>query len=125
VFESTDGASTWERTGISDADVSLYGVDSDASDDVWVAAGSGTVFHWTGSEWTSSGIGEPDLQDLEVAESDENGYAVGASGAVFAYDGSSWAAETTPTSENLNAVVRGTSSTPAIAVGAGGAVIER
>ena len=125
LFTSTDGASSWEKTGIADADVSLYGLDSHASDDVWVAAGSGTVYHWTGSEWTRTGIGEPDLQDLEVTENDDGGFAIGASGSVFAYDGSSWTAETTPTSENLNAVVLGTSSTPAIAVGAGGAVIER
>jgi hypothetical protein len=125
VYTSTDGASTWEKVGLSDADVSLYGVDSDASDDVWVAAGSGTVYHWTGSEWTRTGIGEPDLQDLEVTDNDDGGFAVGAGGSVFAYDGSSWATETTPTSENLNAVVRATSSTPAIAVGAGGTVIER
>jgi len=47
------------------------------------------------------------------------------SGAVFAYDGSAWAGQSTPTSENLNAIVLSTSSTPAIAVGAGGTVVER
>jgi len=125
VFETTDGGGSWAGRGIADADVSLYGVDSDATDDVWVAAGSGTVYQWNGSEWTSTAIGEPDLRDLEVAAGDQTGYAVGGSAAVFAYDGADWTREETPVTSNLSAVVLGTSSTPPIAVGAGGTVIER
>ena len=102
--------------------MSLYGVDSDATDDVWVAAGSG---QWNGTEWTSTAVGEPDLADLEVGADDETGYAVGGSAAVFGYDGSAWTREDTPVTSNLNAVVLGTNSTPPIAVGAGGTVIER
>jgi len=125
VFETTDGGGSWAGTGIADTDVSLYGVDSDATDDVWVAAGSGTVYQWNGTEWTSTAIGEPDLADLEVAADDQTGYAVGGSAAVFGYDGSTWSREDTPVTSNLNAVVLGTSSIPPIAVGAGGTVIER
>jgi photosystem II stability/assembly factor-like uncharacterized protein len=125
VFETTDGGGTWEDAGIADADVSFYGVDSYTTDLVWVAAGNGTVYHWNGSEWTSTDVGEADLQDLELVQDGQSGYAVGASGAAFAYDGSSWAVEDTPTSNNLNAVVLGTDTTPPIAVGDGGTVIER
>jgi len=125
VFETTDGGGSWEGIGIANTDVSLYGVDSDATDDVWVAAGSGTVYQWNGTEWTSTAIGEPDLRDLEVAADDQTGYAVGGGAAVFAYDGADWTREETPVTSNLSAVVLGTSSTPPIAVGAGGTVIER
>ncbi|PSQ96420.1 MAG: hypothetical protein BRD55_07035 [Bacteroidetes bacterium SW_9_63_38] len=125
VFETTDGGGTWTKTGIADANVAFYGVDSDASNDVWVAGGNGTVYHWNGTAWSSNGIGEPDLDDLEVADSDDNGYTVGGGAAVFTYDGSSWSKQDTPNTENLNAVVIEASSTPAISVGADGTVIER
>jgi hypothetical protein len=125
VYETTDAGGTWGKTGVADANVAFYGVDSNAADDVWVAGGNGTLYRWDGAGWGTTDIGEPTLEDIEVAADDGSGYASGASGAVFAYDGSAWARQSTPTSENLNAVVRSTDSTPAIAVGAGGTVIER
>ena len=124
VFGTTDG-STWTQNGISNADVSLYGVDSDASDDVWGAAGSGTVFQWDGTEWTSTVVGEASLRDIEVASDNQSGYAVGGGASVFAYDGTEWTSEETPTTENLRSIVLRTSSTPAIAVGAGGTILEK
>jgi hypothetical protein len=125
VFETTDGGSSWADRGIADADRSFYGVDANAADDVWVAAGSGTVYRWDGASWTSTALGEPDLEALTVAADGAGGYAVGGSGAVFTYDGASWARQDTPTAQNLEAVVPGTTATPPIAVGAGGTVIER
>jgi len=122
VFETTDNWSSRTKTGIADADVGFYGVDSDATDDVWVAGGSGTLFHWTGSAWSTTNAGEPDLADVEVAGNDQSGFAVGNSGAVFAYDGSAWTRQETPTGENLTSVIQGD---PAIAVGASGTVLER
>jgi hypothetical protein len=122
VFETTDNWSSEAKTGIADADVSFYGVDSDATDDVWVAGGSGTLFHWNGSAWSPTDAGEPDLADVEVAGNDQSGFAVGNSGAVFAYDGSAWSRQETPTGENLTSVIQGD---PAIAVGASGTVLER
>jgi photosystem II stability/assembly factor-like uncharacterized protein len=122
VFETTDNWSTRSKTGIADADVGFYGVDGDASDDVWVAGGGGTVFRWDGSMWSTTDVGEPDLADIEVAGDDQSGYAVGSSGAVFAYDGSAWSRQETPVSQNLTAIVQGD---PAIAVGASGTVLER
>lgn len=124
VFGTEDGG-TWTANGISNADVSIYGVDSDGADDVWTAAGSGTIFHWDGTEWTSTSIGEASLRDIEVTDGDQDGYAVGGGGSVFAYDGASWATEETPTTENLQAITFGTDATPAIAVGAGGTILEK
>jgi photosystem II stability/assembly factor-like uncharacterized protein len=127
VFKTTDGGGTWNKTGIMNANVTFYGIDSDATDDVWVAAGNGVVYRWDGSTWSDNSIGQSDLKDLEVAGDDNSGYAVGGSGTVFAYDGS-WTSQSTPTTENLNAVVLKTTdvpATPAIAVGAGGTILER
>jgi len=125
VFETTDAGNSWTRKGIANANVAFYGIDSDATDDVWLAGGNGTVYRWNGSTWTPNSIGEPDLQDLEVAGDNQNGYASGGSGAIFIYDGSAWSKQETPNTANLNAIVLETSSTPAIAVGAGGTILER
>jgi hypothetical protein len=121
VFATADGE-TWSKTGIADADVGFQGVDSDAADDVWVVGGSGTAFHWDGEEWTPTDLGEPRLVDIEVAADDQSGYTVGVSGAVFSFDGSDWTRQETPTEQNLESIVRGE---PAIAVGAGGTILER
>jgi len=122
VFYTGDGT-TWNKTGIADADVSLYGVDSNAKDDVWVAAGSGTVYHYTPDaegtpKWFSTKVGEAGLRDIEVDDGD--GYAVGNAGAVFDRENGSWSSDTTPNGQGLKAVVDQTND---IAVGASGTII--
>ena len=121
VFYTRDGAS-WDRLGIADANVNLYGVDSDGFDDVWVSGGGGIVYHWTGSRWIKADTGDAGLRDIEVTDADADGYTVGGGGAVYGYDGSEWRQQATPSGANLKAVVRGDVD---VAVGAGGTVIER
>jgi len=121
VFYTRDGAS-WDKLGIANANVNFYGVDSDGFDDVWVSGGGGTVFHWNGSEWITTDLGDAGLRDIEVTEGDGEGFTVGGGGKVFDKSGREWAQDATPTGQNLKAVVRGD---PDIAVGAGGTVIER
>ena len=121
VFATSDGT-TWSKTGIADADVGVQGVDADGADDVWVVGGNGTVFRWDGSAWSPTDLGDAGLRDIEVASTDQSGYAVGKSGAVFSFDGSDWTRQTTPAGQNLTSVVQGD---PAIAVGASGTVLER
>ena len=122
-FTTTDGT-TWERIGIADADVSLYGVDSNAADDVWVAAGGGVVYHYRPDaegtlKWFDTKIGEPALRDLELESGD--GYAVGDGGAVFDRANGTWSRDETPSGQNLTAVVD--QSANDIAVGSGGTII--
>jgi streptogramin lyase len=116
VFVTGDGTS-WDELGIADANYNLYGVDSDAADDVTVSGGGGTVYAWNGSEWTRADTGDAGLRDVEV---DGDGLTVGGGGAVFRLDGE-WTGESTPTGANLKAVVQ---ADPAVAVGASGTVIE-
>lgn len=123
VFATDDGG-TWNRIGIADADVSLYGVDSNAADDVWVAAGAGTVYHYSPDaegtpQWVPEKVGEPTLRDIEVT--DGEGYAVGDSGAVFDLAGGEWSRDETPTGQGLAAVVDTADND--VAVGASGTVV--
>ncbi|WP_267639415.1 hypothetical protein [Haloarchaeobius amylolyticus] len=127
VFATDDGA-TWDVVGIADANVNFYGVDSDGPDDVWVAGGGGMVFHWTGSRWVPTDLGDKSLRDVEVVTSTAadgdavcDGYTVGGGGAVYDLTDDVWSQDQTPTGSNLKAVARGE---PTIAVGAGGTIIE-
>jgi hypothetical protein len=117
---ATDDGTTWNRIGLEDANVSFYGLDSDAFDDVSVSGGNATVHRYDGSEWTPTNLGDADLRDLELDGSD--GYAVGSGGVVFELDDGDWVQNSTPAGENLKAVVRGGVD---IAVGAGGTVLEK
>ena len=120
VFHTTDGE-TWEEIGLADANVNFYGVDSDGADDVWVSGGGGMVFHWDGAEWTPADTGDAGLRDIEVTD-DGAGLTVGGGGKVYERADGAWRGRSTPTGENLKAVVRGGTD---LAVGAGGVVIER
>lgn len=119
VFVTGDG-STWKKLGIADANHNVYGVDSDAADDVTVSGGGGTVYAWNGSQWVRSDTGDASLRDVEVER--DQGLTVGGGGVVFRLGRDGWTQETTPTGANLKAVVR---TDPSVAVGAGGTVIER
>ena len=119
VFVTGDGT-TWDKLGIADANYNVYGVDSDATDDVTVSGGGGSVYERDGAQWARTDTGDASLRDVEVA--DDDGLTVGGGGAVFRLGRDGWVQETTPTGANLKAVVR---DTPDVAVGAGGTVIER
>jgi len=119
VFVTSDG-STWEERGIENVDQTFYGVDSDSADTVWVAASGGTVYHWNGSEWITTNVGESALRDIELA--DGAGYAAGDSGAIFDRADGSWTRDETPSGQNLKAVFDGDSNN--VAVGASGTIFE-
>ena len=119
VFATDDGV-TYDTIGIEDADVTFYGLDSDAADDVTVSGGNASVFDYDGSQWTPTDLGEADLFAVETTGGD--GYPVGSDGAVFELSGGEWSQMTTPVSENLDGVARGDTD---IVVGASGTVLER
>jgi hypothetical protein len=119
---ATDDGTTWDKIGIANANFNFYGVDSDASDDVWISEGGGTIHHWNGANWTVTDVGDAGLRDIEVTDADDDGFAVGGGGAVFDLTGDQWTQDATPTGANLKGVVRGS---PDVAVGASGTIIER
>ncbi|SEO86419.1 Uncharacterized protein SAMN04487948_10637 [Halogranum amylolyticum] len=119
VFATDDGG-TWEAIGIGDANVNLYGVDSDAADDVTVVGGGGMVFRHDGAQWTPTDLGDKSLRDVTFDDGD--GYTVGGGGAVFDATGGQWSREQTPSGENLTGVSVGDR---VVVVGAGGTVLEQ
>ncbi|MXR51803.1 hypothetical protein GRX03_09320 [Halovenus sp. WSH3] len=119
VFETDDG-STYDPIGLQDANVNLYGVDSDAFDNLWVSGGGGMIFNYDGKGWTPTDTGDADLVDVEVESG--RGLTVGGGGVVFGYDGTEWTQQQTPTGANLAAVVLGATD---IAVGASGVILEK
>jgi hypothetical protein len=119
VFVTDDGV-TWNAIGIEDADVTFYGLDSDAPDDVAVSGGNGAVLTYDGANWTPDALGDADLVDVET--DGEAGYVVGSGGVVQELTADDRFALDTPTGENLNAVdVDG----DAVVVGNGGIVLRR
>lgn len=130
---ATDDGTTWEAIGIGDANVNFYGVDSDAADDVTVVGGGGMVFRYDGAQWTPTDLGDKSLR--AVAYDDGDGYTVGGGGAVFDATGGRWHREQPPSGQNLKDVAAGNEVMEfgddgvlvgdAVAVGAGGLVLEQ
>lgn len=119
VFATSDGV-TWEPIGIEDADVTFYGLDSDAADDVFVCGGNATVFEYAGVEWIPESLGDARLDDIETDS--DTGIAVGGGGAIFEFMDEKWTRATTPTGENLKGVARGERD---LAVGASAVVLAK
>jgi uncharacterized membrane protein len=118
---ATDDGETWDPIGIGDANVNFYGVDSDGADDVTVSGGGGMIFRYDGAQWTPTDLGDAGLK--AVTYDDGDGFTVGGGGVVFAADAGRWTREDTPTGQNLKDVV--VADRGAVAVGAGGTVLER
>ena len=119
VFATDDGV-TWNTIGVENANVTFYGVDSDAADDVTVSSGNGVLLDYDGSQWVTDELGDAQLNDVEVAGDDA--LTVGDSGVGQEIVDGVRTTEDTPTGENLNAVLRDGTD---VAVGASGIVIER
>ena len=101
VFATDDGV-TWTAIGIEDANVTFYGLDSDASDDIAVSGGNGAVLTYDSANWTPDALGDADLVDIET--DGESGYVVGSGGVVQELTSDDRFVLDTPTGENLNAV---------------------
>ena len=121
VFATDDGV-TWNAIGIEDANVTFYGLDSDAPDDAVVSGGNGAVLTYDGAAWTPDALGDADLVDVETDGG--AGYVVGGGGVVQELTADDRFVLDTPTGENLNAVdVDGDGD--AVVVGSGGTVLRR
>lgn len=118
VFETDDGE-TWTAIGLEDADVSLYGLESNGENDVYISGGNATIHWWDGATWHTSSYGDADLRDVVV-----NGQGVSVGGGGFLIEGCTdeWEEVDTPTGANLLGATLGTTD---VAVGASGTVIER
>lgn len=119
VFATDDGV-TWNTIGVENANVTFYGIDSDAADDVTVSGGNGVLLDYDGSQWVTDELGDAQLNDAEVAGDDA--LTVGGGGVVQEIVDGVRTTLVTPTGENLNAVLRDGTD---VAVGASGLVIER
>ncbi|MEZ3116559.1 hypothetical protein RYH80_11635 [Halobaculum sp. MBLA0147] len=118
-FETDDG-NTYDRIGISGANVNLYGIDSDGDDQILVSGGGGQIFEYDGVDWTPTSVGDASLRDVAVDAG--SGYVVGSGGKVFALGGGTWTEEATPSGANLKGVSLGSVD---VAVGASGTILEK
>ncbi|MFO0633583.1 MAG: hypothetical protein U0168_12095 [Nannocystaceae bacterium] len=87
-----DGATPWHAVELPEGVASLQSVWSFAPDDVWLAADSGKLLHFDGSEWTTTTL-NPAVTVVALM-----GFApdaiVGVGGSSLArYDGSAWTVE--------------------------------
>ncbi|KTG10416.1 hypothetical protein AUR64_12695 [Haloprofundus marisrubri] len=123
VYETTDGGESYSGIGVDGGSVGLYDVTATATDDVFATGGDGSLFRYNGAVWTKLDVSENSLNGVSL--SGERGLAVGGSGAIYARGDEGWESQETPTSATLNDVVLGDGTTPDVAVGSSGTILER
>ena len=123
VAETVDAGEQWRRIGVDGAGVDLHDVAPWGADAVTVAGGNGVVFEYDGLSWSSRSTGGGDVH--AVARTRRDGLAADASGDVYELTRRGWTSSGTPTETPLHGVVLDIADAPAVAVGAGGTVLER
>ncbi|WP_049997861.1 hypothetical protein [Halococcus sediminicola] len=124
VYETTDGGDSWAEIGIQGGSVGLYDVAAVSPEEIDVAAGDGSIFHYNGAVWTKLYAGGNALN--AITREGEKGLAAGGGGTVFERTGTGWQPDETPVSNTLQGVTFDTTgSYPDVAVGSSGTIIER
>ncbi|SFR61952.1 hypothetical protein SAMN04487947_2899 [Halogeometricum rufum] len=122
-FRTSDAGRTFESLGF-EADGTAADVTSREAGDVrtvLVATDDGAVHRYDGSAWTPASVAEGPL--LAVAAGDSGDVAAGEAATYERFDSSAWSRAELPAVESIRGVaVRGSG---AVAVGDGGAVVER
>ncbi|EMA52950.1 hypothetical protein [Halococcus thailandensis] len=124
VYETTDNGGSYQEIGIDGPGGNLYGVASVSKSDVNVAAGSGKIYQYDGSEWTPHSVGENTIYGID--RDGASGLAVGSGGRVYDRENpGTWTEMETSTTKKLQGVALDTAGGyPDVAVGANGTIIE-
>ncbi len=124
VFETTDGGERFERIGIDDVngtltDVAVVERKNDGRPSV--TADDGVCYRYASGTWTPNRLGDEELRAISMTD----GLAVvcGENAVFERQDGNEWERIVTPASGELRGVAVGADR--AVAVGAGGTVVER
>ncbi|WP_435147728.1 WD40/YVTN/BNR-like repeat-containing protein [Halobaculum sp. P14] len=124
VFATADGGRNWRRIGIHGAGGALFDVAAAGPGHVHVAGAGGDIYRYNGRTWTTLSAGDADVNAL-VFDADRGGYAVDAAGAVYVYAAGEWDEHARPATDALEGVAFGTASSPQVAVGDDGTIVER
>jgi hypothetical protein len=124
VAETTDGGMEWTQIGIDFAGGAFFDVASVGPKDVNVAAGGGIVYRYDGFRWTPHVIDDGRQAIRGIDRDGEDGFAAGAGGKVYERQSAGqWRRVQTPSESQLNGAASGEGY--AVAVGAGGTIVER
>lgn len=121
VFRTTDGGRTFEQVPVDAVSGTMTDVTATA-EATWVTTDDGLVYHHDGDTWTPRSVADGGLQS--IAGWDRRSLSGGDDGTLYERDaGQEWERALTPTSSSIDGVA--VAETSAVAVGAGGTVLER
>ncbi len=110
---------------VSNTAVQLQDVWAADANNVWAVGDGGVIVRRVGGVWVEQVVGPPTRSFRGVwGTSISNVYAVGQGGMIYRFDGSNWIAETSNTTQTLQAV-GGTSTGAVVAIGAQGTYLRR
>ncbi|MFU8870229.1 WD40/YVTN/BNR-like repeat-containing protein, partial [Natronococcus sp.] len=123
VYETTDGGESWETIGVDGGSAAYNDIVARSSDEIYVAAGDGTVLRYNGAVWTKRWAGGNELLGADATE-DEAALS-GAEGTIYEHTARSWQAADTDANGSLDGIGLDESGDyPHAAVGAGGLALE-
>lgn len=124
VFRTTDDGDDWDGFGIRGGSADLFDVGVAGANTVYVSASGGAVYRYNGTTWTQLQAGSADVHGLSV-ESRTAGLACTGEGGVYALEDGTWEKQGQPTDGGLQSVEHGSETSPQVAVGGSGTIVEQ
>jgi len=124
IVETNDGGTTWSQSN--PTTVQLNDVWAADANNAWAVGDGGVILRYTSGVWASTPPNALETRSFRGVwgTSTSDVFAVGQGGMIYHFDGTGWTAETSNTTQTLQAVA-GTSTTQVVAGGSQGTYLRR
>jgi hypothetical protein len=124
LYRTTNTGGGWNKVGVRGAEHALQSIGAADENTVYVSADAGTVYRYNGTTWTETSAGSSGVHGIDIVDR-KTGLACTAEGGVFDLKNGRWNRVGKFDGVTLHSIVYGNEAAPHVAVGAGGAIVER
>lgn len=124
LFRTTNTGGGWNKVGVRGAEHALHSVGAADENTVYVSADAGAIYRYNGTTWTETTAGEAGVHGIDVVDR-TTALACDGEGGVYSLRDGRWESVGQFDGISLHSVIYGNEAAPHVAVGAGGAIVER
>jgi photosystem II stability/assembly factor-like uncharacterized protein len=124
LYRTTDSGDDWNKIGVRGAEHALHSIGAADENTVYVSADAGVVYRYNGTTWTQTDAGASGVHGIDIVDR-KTGLACTAEGGVYDLQSGRWNRVGKFDGVTLHSIIYGNEAAPHVAVGAGGAIVER